>query len=73
MRLIYHNAQSHRDLFAIGKSREVNSLLESLKQISIIWKMRGTDFVILSVSLLKKTKDYYFSRILLSDNLKTPK
>ena len=73
MRLIYHNVQSHQDLFAIGKSREVNSLSESPKQISIIWKMRGIGFVILSVSLLKKTKDYYFSRILLSDNLKTPK
>ena len=73
MRLIYHNVQSHQDLFAIGKSREVSSLLESLKQISIIWKMRGTDFVILSVSLLKKTKDYYFCKILFSDNLKTPK
>ena len=73
MRLIYHSVQSHQDLFAIGKSREVNSLSESPKQISIIWKMRGIGFVILSVSLLKKTKGYYFSRILLSDNLKTPK
>ena len=73
MRSIYHSVQSHLDLFAIGKSREVNSQLESLKQISIIWKTRGTGFVILSVSLLKKTKDYYFCRILLRDNLKMPK
>ena len=73
MKSIYLSVQSHRDLFAIGKSRGVSSQSESLKQISIIWKMRGTDFVILSVSLLKKTKDYYFCKILFSDNLKTPK